>query len=312
VDKTRKTAKKEVIELYKKKQSSKFFCKSPLSKMSEREFARTVELLSLRTLDITRSRRIVICFDIKEFYLKLANLGFFSAKRNSPLSVPRLIFLNNYEIISFYNTLIRGYLNWFRCADNFTSAKNIIWTLRMSCLKTLARKHKKNLKWALTIFTVNVSAKVPSGNSVSLPYVHEITQLNSKFLLDNQFKQPDGESLFKKYSLRLHSSRFLFSKCAVKDCCNTDIEIHHVKKLVRRIDSSGKISVLTSNNKRLSGIGAILSAVNRKQIPLCSFHHLEFEIGNYSPLDTDFLSKVYKIDCSNLNFEEIFLGRQSN
>jgi len=134
----------------------------------------------------------------------------------------------------------------------------------MSCLKTLARKHKKNLKWALTIFTVNVSAKLPSGNSVSLPSVHEITHLNSKFLLDNQLKQPDGESLFKKYSLRLYSSRFLFSKCAVKDCCKTDIEIHHVKKLARRIDSSGKISVLTSNNKRLSGIGAILSAVNRK------------------------------------------------
>jgi len=95
--------------------------------------------------------------------------------------------------------------------------------------------------------------------------------------------------------LRLHSSRFLFSKCAVKDCCKTDIEIHHVKKLARRIDSSGKISVLTSNNKRLSGISAILSAVNRKQIPLCSFHHLEFEIGNYSPLDTDFLIKSIKL-----------------
>ena len=77
----------------------------------------------------------------------------------------------------------------------------------------------------------------------------------------------------------LHSSRFLFSKCAVKDCCNTDIEIHHVKKLARRIDSSRKINVLTFKNKRLSGIGVTLSAVNRKQIPLCSFHHLEFEIG---------------------------------
>lgn len=170
----------------------------------------------------------------------------------------------------------------------------------MSCLKTLASKHKKNLEWALTVFTVNVSVKLPSGNSVSLPSVHEITQLNSKFLLDNQLEQPDGESLFKKYSLRLHSSRFLFSKCAVKNCRNTDIEIHHVK-----------ISVLTSNNKRLSGIDAILSAVNRKQIPLCFSHHLEFEIGNYSLLDKDFLSKIYKIDCSSLNFEEIFLGKQS-
>jgi hypothetical protein len=88
-----------------------------------------------------------------------------------------------------------------------------------------------------------------------------------------------------------------------------DIEIHHIKKLGRRIDSSGKISVLTSNNKRLYGLSAILSAVNRKQIPLCSLHHLEFEAGEYSPLDKEFLKKVYNVDCSGLNFEEIFLGK---
>jgi hypothetical protein len=310
MDKAREAAKKEAIELYRQKQSLKSFHKSPYSKFSEREFARSVELLSLRTMNITRSRRISIRFDIKSFYSKLADLGFYSVKRNSPLSISRLIFLNDYEIISFYNTLIRGYLNWFRCADNFTSAKNIIWTLRMSCLKTLARKHKKNLKWALTVFSINVSSNSPSGRNFSLPSVHEISQMNTKFLLENQFSQPDEESLFRKHSLRLHSSRFLFSKCAVSGCQNTDIEIHHVKKLGRRIDSNGKISVLTSNNKRLSGISAILSAVNRKQIPLCSLHHLEFETGNYSPLDTDLFKKIYNIDCSGLNFEDIFLANK--
>ena len=261
-------------------------------------------------MDIIRSRRISIRFDFKGFYSKLADLGFYSVKRNSPLSVPRLIFFNDYEIINFYNILIRGYLNWFRCADNFTSAKNIIWTLRMSCLKTLARKHKKNLKWALNIFTINVTINSTSGNNFSLPSVQEIFQMNKKFLLENQFQQPDVESLFKKYSLRLHSSRFLFSKCAVSGCQNTNIEIHHIKKLGRRIYSSGKISVLMSNNKRLYGIiSAILSAVNCKQIPLCSFHHLEFEAGEYSPLDKEFVKKIYNVDCSGLNFEEIFLGK---
>lgn len=263
-DKVREKAKIEAIELYQKKQSLKSLNKSPFSKFSEREFIRAVELLSLRTLDITRSRRISIRFDIKNFYSKLTDLGFYSTKRNSPLSVPRLIFLHDYEIINFYNTLIRGYLNWFRCADNFNSAKSIIWTLRMSCLKTLARKHKKNLKWALNIFTINVSINSPSGRDFSLPSVQEISLMNKKFLVENQFQQLDEESLLKKYSLRLHSSRFLFSKCAVSGCQNTDIEIRSIKKLGRWIDSNRKISVLTSNNKRLHGTSAILSAVNRK------------------------------------------------
>ena len=205
--------------------------------------------------------------------------------------------------------MIRGYLNWFRCADNFTSAKNVIWTLRLSCLKTLARKHKKNLKWALSIFTINVTINSPRGNNFSLPSVQEISQMNTKFLLKNQFQQPDVDSLFKKYSLRLYSSRFLFSKCAVSGCQNTDIEIHYSNKLSRQIDASAKTNVSTSNNKRLYGLSAILSAVNCKQIPLCSLHHLEFEVGDYSPLDKEFFKKASNVDCSGLDFKKIFLAK---
>ncbi len=98
----------------------------------------------------------------------------------------------------------------------------------MSCLKTLARKHKKNLKWALTIFTINVKAESQTGVVFSLPSTHEISQMNTKFLLKDELQQPDAQSLLKKYSLRLHSSGRLFSKCAVDGCSNIDIEIHHV------------------------------------------------------------------------------------
>ena len=73
---------------------------------------------------------------------------------------------------------------------------------------------------------------MPSGHKFSLPSVHEISQMNTKFLLQDLFKQPDVDSLFNKHSLRLHLSRFLFFKCAVANCSNTDIEIHHIKNSV--------------------------------------------------------------------------------
>lgn len=111
VDKVREAAKKESIEFYRRNQSLKFFHSSSSLKISEREFARAAELLSLSTMEIAKIRRISIRLDIKGFYLKLADLGFYSIKRKSPLSIPKLIFLNDYEIISFYNSLIRGYLN---------------------------------------------------------------------------------------------------------------------------------------------------------------------------------------------------------
>ena len=91
--------------------------------------------------------------------------------------------------------------SWAAKADSF---KNTIWTLRISCLKTLARKHKKNFKWALTIFTINVEAKSPVGAIFSLPSTQEMSLINKKFLLTKWFQQPDAESLFQTCFLRLN------------------------------------------------------------------------------------------------------------
>lgn len=310
VDEVQETARQEAYSVYEMKQSLKFFHNSAFSKINKEDFARTAANLSLRTLNITRARRISIRFDIKSFYEKLARSGFYASKKNFALSVPKLIFLNDYEIIAFYNALIRGYLNWFRCSDNFTKAKNIIWTLRISCLKTLARKHKKNITWALNVFDVDVKCQSPSGVVFSLPTTQYITNLEKKFMLkDSSFKRPDVEELLKKYSFRLHRSQYLFSQCSVLDCSNTDIEIHHIKKLNRKINNNGKITIMTTNNKRVSGLSAIMSVISRKQIPLCALHHLEFELGNFYTLDTEFFKKYFGINCSGLDFREIFYGK---
>lgn len=110
-DQTREAAKKEVTELHRQKQSLKFPHKSLFSEINEKKFVRATEPLSLGTMGDARLRQVTIRLDIKGFYSKLAELGFYSLKRNSPISIPKLIFLNDYDIISFYNTLIRSYLN---------------------------------------------------------------------------------------------------------------------------------------------------------------------------------------------------------
>lgn len=126
-NKTQKITQKKAIKFYtQKKQSSRFFHKSSFIKFNEKEFARAAQMLSLHTMSVTNSRRITIRVNIAQFYSKLSDLGFYSVKRHLPLSMPKLIFLSDYEIINFYNTLIRSYLNWFRCADNFTASKNTI------------------------------------------------------------------------------------------------------------------------------------------------------------------------------------------
>ena len=47
----------------------------------------------------------------------------------------------------------------------------------------------------------------------------------------------------------------------------------------------GKFSVLDRKGRRVKGLPAVLTSINRKQLLLCHEHHLDFESGKYHPLD---------------------------
>lgn len=49
-----------------------------------------------------------------------------------------------------------------------------------------------------------------------------------------------------------------------QSCYNKDIEIHHVKRLFGKVTYESKTTILNCKGVRISGIGAFLSAVNRK------------------------------------------------
>lgn len=64
------------------------------------------------------------------------------------------------------------------------------------------------------------------------------------------------------------------------------------------------------NRKRLKNLLVILTMLNRKQLPLCKKHHLEFEKGMFSKLDTDNLNSVLGnvLTPKNSDFKSIFDG----
>lgn len=108
-----------------KKKHVKLMPAPPHFNFRERQRVYRAESFGYQSTNFFKFRRIAIRLDIKGFYSKFAKLGFYSLKRNSPLSVLKLTFLQNYEIVSFYSTLIWDCLNWFRCVDNFTSVRKI-------------------------------------------------------------------------------------------------------------------------------------------------------------------------------------------
>jgi hypothetical protein len=52
-------------------------------------------------------------------------------------------------------------------------------------------------------------------------------------------------------------------------------------------------TILSRKGKKIKGLATVLSAINRKQLFLCRKHHLELETGNYSALDSKYLSSLY-------------------
>jgi hypothetical protein len=222
--------------------------------------------------------------DTTEIYSRLEKASIINSKKK-PMSKNSLLAAEDWLIISYYNTLAHGLLSYFRCADNLNTIKKIVtYHLRYSLLHTLAHKHKCSIKKVLEVYSKEIKTNGRQGNEVSFINSVLVTNLKKDFLSKN-LRNPYS-NLTKTY-LSLQHAAISANKCAVKKCPVTDnIEVHHVRKLFRNIDKTGKV-VIQGRARKLSGRLAIESALKRKQIPFCSQHHKDWHNGVLSKFDLD-------------------------
>jgi len=219
-----------------------------------------------------------------EIYKRLEEASIINSKKK-PMCKNSLLTTESWLIISYYNNTAHSLLSYFRCADNLNTVKKIVtYHLRYSLLHTLARKHKCSLKKVLEMYCREIKANGKQGKVVS--FINSVTVTNlKKDFLSNDLRNPYSE-LNKSY-MSLQRAAISANKCAVKDCNEIDnIEVHHVRKLFRNIDRTGKV-VVQGKAKKLSGRLAIESALKRKQIPLCPKHHKDWHKGIISNIDLD-------------------------
>lgn len=62
--------------------------------------------------------------------------------------------------------------------------------------------------------------------------------------------------------------------------------MHHVRRLYKNTDSNNRL-IVKGKVKFLKGWKAVLSAINRKQIPLCKKHHMDLHANKLKPSDFD-------------------------
>jgi group II intron reverse transcriptase/maturase len=96
--------------------------------------------------------RVVLHAPIKDLFEKATTNGFFKKKGGLfiPTKVGWLVNLDHADILKYFNSIIKGTLNYYSFANNRKSLGSLVHGLKFSCARTLAIKYK--LRYASKIF----------------------------------------------------------------------------------------------------------------------------------------------------------------
>lgn len=231
-------------------------------------------------------------WDLKK---KMAVWGMISEK-GKPKANGAAFRYHELAIVDFYKQKAFGFLNYYKPAVNFHEVKKLVdYHMRWSLLHTLAGKYKKKVHYIIKRY--GKTPKIVLENFGK-------TKILSSFLTPNEINHRSREfnksydPVIYKENLdvpisKLSVPKTLFAKqCAVKNCTNENIEVHHVRAL-KRIRHGYFVESIKSKNKSLrDNLAKIESALNRKQIPLCKEHHAQWPKLDKSQIDEYYLRNV--------------------
>ena len=165
---------------------------------------------------------------IEEFLIS-NGYGFRTAKI-VPIAAKGLRNRSDFEIVSTYNSPIRGICNYYRMASNFPKLDYFVYIMEYSCLKTLASKHQTTMAKA--------RGSRRTGKRWGVPYE---TKTGTKTLVflnmtdirkSRKAKLEDVDTVPKSVSKRNEiRNRVQCGICELCGCDNVPVVVHHVKSL---------------------------------------------------------------------------------
>jgi len=224
--------------------------------------------------------RIILYAPILELIIKLKDKGF--VKRNRlgeffPKGKSNCIPLTHPQILNYFNSRIRGILNYYSCVHNRNELWSIVRFLNYSYALTLARKYKlKSLAKIFKKFGRDLRFVNEKGKEYKIFRPDNLRMLpeNKRFRV-NENTNTD-QLLSQSWSNSLTRTQF-DEPCAI---CGTldNIEIHHIR-------SVKDVRVKTRTYTQWVG------AFRRKSIPLCKEHHYLLHAGKLTRDDVKRLSE---------------------
>ena len=242
--------------------------------------------------NITRTTpRILMNAPIKEILEKLVVRGFGKRTRHNvmvPKRVTWIINMSHDDIVRYFNMINRGLLNYYTFATNRSQLAHICkHFLYFSCVYTLMNKYKLRSAKAV-IKRFGKTLKCPdSSTEFFLPNTLARIRGVNRF----QVKAEIGlYSIYKSWANKLTTSKLGYP-CVV---CGSmkNIEMHHIRK-TQDIRKDARI------NKNHNWFKTQMAAINRKQVPLCRFHHERLHSNSFSLEERTNFEKNSKLLAKN-------------
>nr|AIB08376.1 hypothetical protein [Neoporphyra perforata] len=180
---------------------------------------------------------------------KLADISMLSG--NTPMPKFLWMSLNHDQIIYLYNSVMRGFLNFYSFVDNYSQFVSWLkWIIYSSAAKLLARKFDLSVTKVFKKFGSNLS----SGKFAL--YDPKLIATEPKFKIDVTPVIPNLYSKFK-------STATLYKLECAK--CGSDyrVEMHHIR-------------AMKNLNPKISEVDRLMVRANRKQLPLCRECHMKY------------------------------------
>ena len=197
--------------------------------------------------------QLIFTAPIDRIQKKLADAGFWDNANKR--SVPRMLWYheNKDAIIILYNSVIRGYLNYYSFVSNFGRlAATVEWILKSSCTQLLAAK----FKLGTTLKVIDKFGEDLKGSDNIALLKPSYRKNTWDFKLNNSYV--NLKALYAKGISKASLDGLVCSKCE----SDVQVEMHHIRKLA-------------DLNPKLSEIDRIMASKKRKQIPLCRACHID-------------------------------------
>ena len=224
----------------------------------------------LKNVAINQAQLRIPVSDILQRYVEK---GYVTIRKNGTFRATSCRKLSSFEdklIVNRYSSIIRGLLNYYQPANQYSDMWPIVSILRKSCALTLADKHK--LKTASKVYkkfgpNIKITNRLVPSNSTVLHYPTTL-RTTGNFKLGKPWVTMDlveNDDIKGSY----HSNPKTSTVCQYPGCKTSDnLEEHHINML-KNLVKKGLHPYLKS-----------IIAKKRETVTLCNEHHNKLHSGN--------------------------------